>query len=321
VEAAQWSEAAGCIGMLIYADNGLVDPWLVAQAITLGTERIGPLVAVQPVYMHPYSAAKMVASLAHMHGRRLFINMLAGGFRNDLIALSDPTPHDERYERTREYALVLRALLENSAPLTFEGKYYSVRNLRLTPAVAEELRPGFLISGSSAAGRATAAAIGATAVEYPKPVDQSSVDDSDVPVGLERGARVGIITRDTDGAAWQAALDRFPDDRRGQVTHRLAVATSDSEWHHRLSQLAEPAEPERSPYWLGPFQNYHTFCPYLVGSYQTVAHELARYLRRGFRTFILDIPQSRDDLETAASAFRLAVAESQLADNAGQVKT
>ena len=31
----------------------------------------------------------------------------------------------------------------------------------------------------------------------------------------------------------------------------------------------------RSPYWLGPFHNYKTFCPYLVGSYERVADELA----------------------------------------------
>jgi hypothetical protein len=28
---ARWSDEAGCEGMLIYTDNGLVDPWLVAQ--------------------------------------------------------------------------------------------------------------------------------------------------------------------------------------------------------------------------------------------------------------------------------------------------
>jgi alkanesulfonate monooxygenase len=309
VEAAQWSEAAGCVGILVYADNGLVDPWLVAQAITLGTERIGPLVAVQPVYMHPYTAAKMVASLAHMYGRRLFINMLAGGFRNDLSALGDDTPHDERYARTLEYALVMQQLLENGSPVNFSAKYYSVQNLRLTPVVANGFRPGFLISGSSAAGRAAAAAMRATAVEYPEPVDGSSAADASFPDGVRRGARVGVIARCTDEEAWRAALERFPEDKRGRATQRLATATSDSEWLRRLSRLSADAQARSSPYWLGPFHNYHTFCPYLVGSYQTVATELSRYLARGFRTFILDIPRSLEDLETAATAFRLAAAQ------------
>jgi alkanesulfonate monooxygenase len=317
VETARWSETAGCDGILVYADNGLVDPWLVAQAITQGTEHIGPLVAVQPVYMHPYAAAKMVASIAHMYGRRLFINMLAGGFRNDLVALGDDTPHDDRYARTLEYTLVMQRLLENSEPVTFEGNHYSVHNLRLTPPVADELRPGFLISGSSAAGRATAAVIRATAVEYPEPVDDSSLDDVSFPDGVRRGARVGIIARPTDDEGWRVALGRFPEDRRGRATHRLAVATSDSEWHHRLSTLDGLAERKSSPYWLGPFHNYQTFCPYLVGSYETVAGELARYIGRGFRTFILDIPSSQDDLETAATAFRLAAAQGGIGQPSG----
>ena len=57
--------------------------------------------------MHPYSVAKMVTSLAYMHGRAVDLNMLAGGFKNDLLALGDETPHDDRYERTVEYARIV----------------------------------------------------------------------------------------------------------------------------------------------------------------------------------------------------------------------
>ena len=39
-----------------------------------------------------------------LHGRRLDVNLVAGGFRKDLLALADETPHDERYERPVEYA-------------------------------------------------------------------------------------------------------------------------------------------------------------------------------------------------------------------------
>ena len=82
LEVARWSEAAGCEGILIYTDNGLVDPWLIAQAMITHTKRLRPLVAVQPVYMHPYAVAKMVASLGFLHGRRLYLNMVAGGFKS-----------------------------------------------------------------------------------------------------------------------------------------------------------------------------------------------------------------------------------------------
>ncbi len=46
-----------------------------------------------------------------------------------------------------------------------------------------------------------------------------------------------------------------------------------------------------------PFENYKTFCPYLVGSYERVADEIARYVGVGYRTIILDVPASLEELE------------------------
>jgi alkanesulfonate monooxygenase len=140
-DVARWSEDAGCEGILVYTDNSLVDPWLTAQVILEHTERLCPLVAVQPIYMHPYTAAKMVATLGYLHGRRLWLNMLAGGFRNDLLALNDPTPHDERYERTVEYTLIMKRLLADDAPVSEDGRYYNVKNLRMSPPLPSHLLP------------------------------------------------------------------------------------------------------------------------------------------------------------------------------------
>jgi alkanesulfonate monooxygenase len=304
-DVARWSEEIGCRGILVYSDNSLVDPWLVAQLVLQETETLCPLVAVQPVYLHPYSAAKMVATLGHLHGRRVYLNMLAGGFKNDLIALNDSTPHDERYERTVEYTLIIKRLLSGSTPVSFNGKHYQVHNLRLAPSLPEHLLPGIMISGSSPAGLAAARAIGATAVQYPEPADVMGAVQR--PEGIDTGIRVGIIARDTAEAAWDVAHRRFPEDRKGQVAHQLAMKVSDSHWHHRLSELDERPASEESPYWLGPFQNYKTFCPYLVGSYGRVAAELARYLDLGFRVFVLDIPPSKEELDHIGVVFQRAL--------------
>jgi alkanesulfonate monooxygenase len=302
---ARWSEEIGCKGILVYSDNSLVDPWLVAQLILQATEEICPLVAVQPLYMHPYSAAKMVASLAHLHERRIYLNMLAGGFKNDLVALNDTTPHDRRYERTVEYTLLIKRLLSEPGPISFEGRYYQVTNLRMAPPLPTGLFPGILISGSSPAGLAAAKVIGATAVKYPAPADQLGEEPPLEDIGT--GMRIGIITRQTADAAWTVARQRFPEDRKGQIAHKLAMQVSDSHWHHELSQLGERSPSEENPYWLGPFENYKTFCPYLVGSYERVSAELARYLNHGFRTFILDIPASKEELDHVGVAFENAI--------------
>lgn len=303
VETAQWSEEFGCAGMLIYTDNGLVDPWLVAQVVVENTDRLMPLVAVQPIYMHPYTVAKMISTIAFLHKRRIALNMLAGGFVTDLAALGDVTPHDDRYVRTTEYTQIIRKLLEGVEPVDFSGKYYSVTKLKLTPPLPPELFPEILISGSSPAGVAAARAIGATAIKYPQPAEIEAAEGAPVDSELDSGLRVGIVSRSSDEEAWRVARERFPEDRRGQVTHQLAMKVSDSVWHKQLSALGEQPVQGNSIYWLGPMQNYKTFCPYLVGDYSRVAEEFRRYLALGFRTVILDIPPSRDELSHVFEVF------------------
>jgi alkanesulfonate monooxygenase len=298
-EVARWSEANGCEGILVYTDNRICDPWLVSQIVIEKTDRLSPLVAVQPVYMHPYSVAKMVSSLGFLYKRRIYLNMVAGGFVNDLTSLNDTTPHDRRYERLIEYATIIKQLCASGTGVSFEGEFYKIDNAKLGPPPSADLQPEFLVSGSSEAGLSAAQAIGATAVKYPRPPTEEEV----VRTGSENGIRVGIIARNTEAEAWRVAMNRFPETRKGQITHRLAMTTSDSKWHEQLSALAQYQE---SPYWLGPFQNYKTFCPYLVGAYERVAGEVSRYLSLGFRTFILDIPPNAEELQSIGKVFEVA---------------
>jgi alkanesulfonate monooxygenase len=306
IEVAKWSEKFGCTGILVYTDNGIADPWQVAQLILENTESLAPLVAVQPVYMHPYAVAKKIATFSYMYDRKIWINMVAGGFRNDLIALNDSTPHDDRYLRLTEYTSIIRQLVDGRKPVSFNGKYYSVENLALTPSVPEELRPEITISGSSEAGMLAAAECGAIAIRYPeKPEEEKGIPES---AGSPVGVRIGIIARNTKEEAWAVALERFPDDRKGQLTHQLAMKTSDSKWHSQLSEKPDDESPDSSPYWLGPFHNYRTFCPYLVGSHDEVAELVGSYIKFGFETFILDIPPSYEDLEHTGLVFERAAA-------------
>src|SRR5437016_6696462 len=299
-QVARWCERYGCKGMLIYTDNSMVDPWLLAQVVIENTTSLCPLVAVQPIYMHPYSVAKMAASFGHLYGRRIYLNMVAGGFKNDLVALNDPTPHDKRYDRLIEYTLIIRELLNGASALSYDGEFYQVKNLKLTPSLPSHLFPGIFVSGSSDAGLAAAKAIGATAVKYPKAPGEEVASDE----GVGAGVRVGIIAREDSDEAWRIARERFPEDRRGQLTHQFAMKVSDSVWHAQLSELADVMASGESPYWLVPFENYKTMCPYLVGSYERVGDELARYIGVGYRSFILDIPPTEEELHHTNQAFR-----------------
>jgi alkanesulfonate monooxygenase len=298
IEISRWSEDAGCKGILVFSDNSNLDPWMLSHIILQQTRTLCPLIAVQPVYMHPYWVAKQLTSLGHVYGRRLYLNMVAGGFKNDLEALNDSTPHDQRYARLIEYTEIVMRLVSSPEPVTYEGSFHSVSKLKLTPPLPAALVPGVFVSGSSEAGVAAAKALGATAIKYPKPAGEEEAAADDV---VRPGIRVGIIARQDEAEAWDVARARFPEDRKGQITRNLATKVSDSVWHKQLSDIDETGG--KSPYWLVPFHNYKTMCPYLVGSYDQVADELARYFNAGYRTVILDIPPSAEELTHTFAAF------------------
>jgi alkanesulfonate monooxygenase len=149
IDVARWSEETGCRGILVYTDNGPVDPWLVSQVIIQNTADLCPLVAVQPVYMHLYTVTKIIACLGQFYGRRIYLNMVAGGFKNDLNALNDPTPHDRRYDRLVDHTTLIKLLLSSDGPIAYAGEFYQVQRLKLIPSLPRELFPGVLVSGSS----------------------------------------------------------------------------------------------------------------------------------------------------------------------------
>jgi alkanesulfonate monooxygenase len=183
----------------------------------------------------------------------------------------------------------------------------------MTPPLPKVLFPGVLISGSSEAGLSAARLLDAVPILYAKPAKECA--STAVDTSGHFGIRIGVMTRPTGEEAWKEAHRRFPEEKKGKIIHGLAMKVSDSVWHHELSSAIEENKTNPSSYWLAPFENYKTFCPYLVGRYEQVAEELARYLGLGCRTFILDVPVYEEDLQHARIAFDLACDKSHSAED------
>jgi alkanesulfonate monooxygenase len=88
---------------------------------------------------------------------------------------------------------------------------------------------------------------------------------------------------------------------------QLLCAISESSWQGSIASLTLPDNNNADPYWLVPFRNYHTYCPYLVGSYDEVGEAVRKYLSGGVRGFILDEPHELADLHHARTAIERAV--------------
>lgn len=289
-----------CTGVVIHSDNRQLDPWTIAQVVVQESVALEPVVTVQPVYMHPYAVAKRVATLSALYTRRLGLNIVAGGFRDDLLSLGDSTTHDPRYERLIEYGLIVRGLLDGDDALTFEGRFHRVDHLRVTPPVPEALRPSWFVPATSDAGRRAALALSATPVCVPPLLPEPDFDEA--TSAIAPAVRLGVVARETTSEAWENAMRRFPADRTRQVEHRLDMVLSDSSWHRDLTHRAEEEPDAAGPYWLHPFRNRLSPVPFLVGDHRQVSREIARLVEAGCGTFLLDTPASADDLRHTRAA-------------------
>jgi alkanesulfonate monooxygenase len=214
-EVARWSERVGCRGVVL---DGLIDPWLAAQAILESTETLRPLVTIRPADAHPYAAAKMVASLGYLYGRQVGIHFV-GDFGSDAHGATAASENG-RHRELGEYAVIVKALLTQPGPLTFEGEYYTVRNLKMTPRLAPELSPMLMVSGITDAAQRTAGAIGATVLADARSFAADRVSfDAEGPSGvgivgssgsiadLEHLVRAGVSTAVLDGPASREERD------------------------------------------------------------------------------------------------------------------
>jgi len=287
-EVAEWTERCGLKGTLIYTGNERIDPWLISQAVISSTKSIVPLVAVQPVHMHPLATARMIASLSHMYSRQMHLNLISGGSPAQLAAIGDLVSHDDRYARLEEFGSIISRLLRVESPLTYAGDYYQLIDAVCNPRIPKDLLPVLFVSGSSRASFSAALELRAIRLFYPK--EPGAYVVTHVPV-METGIRIGVIARETAAEAWKEAYRRFP----SQVENSAQVSRSDSKWYAEISKV-DARVTNGSAYWLRPFLEYKTYCPYLVGSYAEIAECFSKYVSVGVSTLVLDIPQKESDL-------------------------
>lgn len=291
----------GGSGVLFFEGNDVpISPWLAGAHTFSSTERLSPLVALNPVFMHPFQVAKFCAGFAIMHGRRTYLNLITGTAMSYLEALNAGLPHDARYQRLREYSLVIRQLMESRGePVTYHGQFYHLDNAKLEVDVPDHLHPEFFISGQSDIAKQVAQDIGASHMVMMGP---NLLDD--MPEGT-RGVHYGIMSRPTEEEAWSAIVTAFAPDQRMQRMQAMSMANTDGEWKKKLYE-ASKATNAKPGYWLDPFSNYKADQPYFVGSREQNAELLAGFVRRGVRRFIIDFPGWEEAYTHTAAAFALA---------------
>jgi alkanesulfonate monooxygenase len=290
-------------GNLIFTGNDIyVEAWLLANEIC-HRSGMSPLVAVNPLYMHPFTVAKMITSLGYLYKRKTYINFVTGTSKNDLTSLNDNLTHDQRYDRLTEYITIVKTLLNSHTPVSFSGVYYTIQHLQLRPMLPPELFPEFYIAGASESAMKAADAAGAVKMK----MAYAGLDTTDTVLHpqLQEGIYMGIVTRPSTADACQRMQALFPDNPEGGEMLDFSMNNTDAVWKKQLHDHSKEAG-ENNGFSLQPFKHFQADCPYYTGSYEDVGRIIAAYVRAGVKAFILDVPCYEEEYRHIHEAFTAA---------------
>jgi alkanesulfonate monooxygenase len=288
-------EEHGWKGALIGAGWGRPDTFTVATALAARTTTFEPLIAVRPGYWHPANFAKAAATLDHLAGGRVRVNVVSG--TDNLAAYGDTAGEQtDRYARTKEFMQLVRRLWTEEN-VTYAGRYYS----------AGRPHPRLYFGGSSPAAEKVAATEADVQLFWGEPLDgvRQRIERLKSLSGelgrehppLEFGLRVTTLVRDTTEQAWADAEAKVADMAKPQGTF-----PRDSNWQaavgqQRLMRLADGSEVLDDNLYTAPgkFGGEGAATTWLVGSPQDVARSLRKYASLGITHFVLsDTPYLRE---------------------------
>ncbi|WP_089722065.1 TIGR03619 family F420-dependent LLM class oxidoreductase [Candidatus Entotheonella palauensis] len=131
------------------------DPLIALSFIAAHTSRIpiGTSVLIMP-YRNPIVTAKMLATLDQMSGGRVIAGIGVGWSETEYSALG--VPFHERGARTNEYLQIWKACW-GPDEVSFNGKFFSFDNMRISPKPLQQPHPPIWVGGSSAAALRRAA--------------------------------------------------------------------------------------------------------------------------------------------------------------------
>lgn len=301
-------EQHGWRGALLGTGWGRPDTFTVATALAARTTTFEPLVAVRPGYWQPAHFASAAATLDHLTGGRVRVNVVSG--KDDLAAYGDRDGDQAaRYARTREFLRLVRRLWTEE-DVDFPGEHFRVSGSTVSPRIqprGDRLHPTLYFGGASEAAERVAATEADVQLFWGEPLAGvqerierlralgESLGREHAP--LQFGLRVTTLVRDTTEEAWADAEAKVAEMARTRGTvpadrHRGAAVGQ-----QRLLDLAARGDVLDDNLYTAPgrFGGGGAGTTWLVGSAADVARSLRRYQDLGVTHFVLsDTPYLRE---------------------------
>ena len=180
----------------------------ISHALLAATQKLRVIAAILPGPWHPAVLAKQIATIDHLTGGRIAVNIVSGWFRGEFTAIGEPwLEHDERYRRSEEFIQALKGIWTTDN-FTFKGDFYRFNDYTLRPKPLQQPHPEIFQGGSSRAARDMAARVsdwyftnGNTVEGIKAQVDDIRAKAAATGHQVKIGVNAFIIARDTEEEA------------------------------------------------------------------------------------------------------------------------
>ncbi len=286
------SETFGFSGILLPESiEGPINPWFFAQKLLATTERLLPFIAINPCFVHPLYVARSIVNLSSFYKRPIYLNFITGGSIADGLKINDTLSKEEKYNRVEEFMTIIEELLspDRDTLYTFTGDYYRFDKVLFKGTLPKELQPVFHIAGSS---KYVSSLLSKKEITHMQMAQ--SFDNITIPNNRKVSYHFGLIVRETEQEA-QDILEKFcATDRKKTILQQISIQNSGSTWKKGMFEKYKNYSGD-SIFNLIPFKNGYSDVPYLVGTHKDITVYLLKYLKKGIKDFVIEVPQTGHD--------------------------
>jgi dimethylsulfone monooxygenase len=276
-------------------DAGSLEAWATVAALAAVTERLEIMAAVRPTFHAPAPLAKQAATIDHISGGRLTLNVVSAWWAMEARQYGVPfDQHDERYARTSEWLDVVCGMWSHRR-FAYRGTYYRVEDAVLEPKPVQDPWPVLYAGGESPAAKALISAKCDAWLTHGDPPDVIARKVADMRSRREErggppmrfGAAGYVVVRPTP-AAVRRELDRITNVRqsaRGYANYQDWIANTQLEQRVSLEDYSVSNRGLRSG---------------LVGTPEQVAERILEFEEAGLDLLLLQFSPQLEEMERFA---------------------